>query len=239
MQAFASVFESALDTLLRDHEAHIISAMDKRLHSAAGEIADVVASQIREGLRRTVLETMAAELGGPVSTATAPPSIPPAPSTPTPPSPPPAPIAPAAPSNEDVAAAALAMGPGATAAARAAAVPVVYKGQPRGAAAVDLIADESEAGKLKVDIVGLSGAYLGEVRGAFNGHTSLRFIEAEKAESWIPRKAAHVILNAKHTNQVPILKCARYGIKPQMIRGGAAAFIHAIEALHQAEGIER
>jgi hypothetical protein len=235
MQAFAAQFEDALDTLLKAHAEHIYSTMDERLGRAAESIGAMVAKQITDGLRSTVVGIMTEELGGPVSPPPAPaPSTPPTPSLPpsASPSTPPVPVASASAPQE-------VRGPAAYEAERVASVPIVYKGQPRRAPSPDELepVDPGDRGKLIVDIVGLKGVQPDEVRKAFNGHTSLRFVEADHIKGWVPRRGAHVVLDIKFISHDATLKCARYGIKPVQVRGGAGAVIHAIEALHQNEGV--
>lgn len=235
MQAFASTFETALDTLLKDHEAHIVATMDQRLHSAADQIADVVAAQIREGLRRTVIATMAEELGGPVSPPPAP-SIPPAPSTPPAPSAPPT----ASPSGTGLMGKHYAMwGPGELAAARAAAVPVTYVGRPRTEPTPEEYAPDEPGsdGKVKIDVVGMVGVQVTEIKKAFNGHTSLRFVDASQVTAWIPRRNCNVVLATKFISHNVPLKCARYHLKPIYANGGVASVIQAIKTIHEMEGI--
>jgi hypothetical protein len=228
MEAFAKTLEGALEVLLSAHAEHIYSTIDSRLLRATDQIAAAVAAQIGNGLRKVVLDTMAEELGGPVQSVTPPD---------TPPPPPPAPPPSTPPQDPGYSF----PGPSDFAAARAAAVPVVYKGQPLRMPSVDEmepVAPE-DAQKLIVDVIGLKGVQPEEVRRAFNGHTSLRFVEADHVRAWIPRRGAHVVVDTKFVSHDAELKCARYRIKPQRVKGGAGAVIHAIEALHQAEGIEQ
>lgn len=235
MQAFASQFETALDALLKAHEQHIYTTLDDRMSRAAEGIGALVAKQITEGLRNTVVGIMTEELGGPVSPPppSSAPSVPPAPSAPpsAAPSAPPVPAAAAAQQYE-------LRGPSSYMAERVASVPVVYKGTPRRAWDLPELADDpADQGKVKVDIVGLIGVQQEEVRRAFNGHTSLRFVDATQVAGWVPRRDAHVVLNVKFISHDATLKCMRYHIKPLQVKGGAASVVHAIEAIHQNEGV--
>jgi hypothetical protein len=233
MQTFATHIESALDTLLTAHAAHIYSTLDERMSRAADSIGALVAKQITEGLRSTVVGIITEELGGPVTPPSAP-SAPPVPSAPpsASPSAPPVPVASATAIYE-------ARGLGYFEAERVASVPVAYKGTPKREPLPEEYPpeDPSDAGKVKVDVVGLTGNSLAEVRNAFNGHTSLRFIDPEHVGSWVPRRDCHVVLATRFIPHTANLKCARYHVKPILAKGAGPSVITAITSIHREEGV--
>lgn len=233
MQAFASQIEAALDTLLTAHAAHIYTTLDERMERAAENIGLLVAKQITDGLRSTVVGIMSEELGGPVTPPSAP-GAPPVPSAPPAASPsvPPLPVASMSAPYE-------AQGLGYFEAERVASVPVSYKGQPRREPQAEEYPpdDPADEGKVKVDVVGLTGNSLAEVRNAFNGHTSLRFIDPEHVGSWVPRRDCRVVLATRFIPHTANLKCVRYHVKPILAKGAGASVIAAIAGIHREEGV--
>jgi hypothetical protein len=87
-----------------------------------------------------------------------------------------------------------------------------------------------------LDVVGLIGHQIAEVKTQLNGHAAgIRFIDAEKVNSWTPR--AKVILNTKFISHSAERKCIKAGIKPVRVQGGASAIVAAVRAICEAEGI--
>lgn len=66
-RAFAADLTAAIDRLLSSHGAHVLSALDRRLAEVVGDMGNTIAEQIKRGLQKTVIDTMAQELGGPLS----------------------------------------------------------------------------------------------------------------------------------------------------------------------------
>lgn len=65
-EAFAATMAQALEKLLQASAAATLDALDGKLSAIAQNIGNGIAAQIERGLRQTVVDTMAAELGGPV-----------------------------------------------------------------------------------------------------------------------------------------------------------------------------
>jgi hypothetical protein len=70
--AFAATLSQAVGVLLQASAAHTLNAIEARVSGLATEVGLAIAAQIERGLRQTVLDTMAQELGGPVSAPPAP-----------------------------------------------------------------------------------------------------------------------------------------------------------------------
>jgi len=66
-KAFADTMARALEVLLAASAEHTLSNLSNRVAAIAQEVGTSIAAQIERGLRQTVLDTMAAELGGPVA----------------------------------------------------------------------------------------------------------------------------------------------------------------------------
>jgi hypothetical protein len=209
---FADVMSAAMGDLLAAHERHVLSALDSNVSKMAHALGAALTQQIERGLKQMVVDTLQAELGGPVTPPSASP-VPPVPEAPA--------VPPVAPPVAAAAAVEQAQAP----------APAVYP-----ASVMARIEEHEDADKLKVDLLGMFEPQITEIKRAFNGGTSLRFIPQDHLNHWVPRAGAEVILNAKSSAVVGQLKCARYHIKPIVIKGTAMAAIHAIEALHQNHG---
>jgi hypothetical protein len=70
--AFAATLSKAVGVLLQASAAHTLNAIEARVSGLASEVGLAIATQLERGLRQTVLDTMAQELGGPVSAPPAP-----------------------------------------------------------------------------------------------------------------------------------------------------------------------
>lgn len=64
---FASTITGAVDQLLQAHAAALMGDIEARLSSIAASVGASVAQQVENGLRSTVMATLAQELGGPVA----------------------------------------------------------------------------------------------------------------------------------------------------------------------------
>jgi hypothetical protein len=102
---------------------------------------------------------------------------------------------------------------------------------------VVLPADAVRPPRLKVDVVGLLDSQFAEVKKAFNGSTDLLCVVGDRANSWLPRPGAEVILNTKFIGHNADQRCRSAHVKPIRIQGGPHAVIQAIEELHRAHGI--
>jgi hypothetical protein len=69
-RAFADTMAQALQVLLAASAEHTLSNLSNRVAAIAQDVGTSIAAQIERGLRQTVLDTMAAELGGPVAPPT-------------------------------------------------------------------------------------------------------------------------------------------------------------------------
>lgn len=89
---------------------------------------------------------------------------------------------------------------------------------------------------LQLDVVGLIGHQITEVRKQLNGYAdSMRFIDADQVGSWTPRKT--VVINTKFISHAVEGKCRSKGVKPIRVQGGASAMVNAIKELYAQEGI--
>lgn len=222
--AFVLQMQSAIDGLLAAQAQHMLEAFESRLTSATRAIAATIADSLHVGLRTTVLDALADELGGPVGKPEATPASDNGAKGP----------------EEDTNPSSVFLEP--NGGAHHPGVTVTHKNRRTVTEFIDpdklQYADEEDDGeKLRVDVVGMNGHNITEVRKAFNGHTSLRFIDVDQVGSWIPRRHSHVVMATKFVNHKAPLKCARYHIKPVYANGGAQSVINAIRQLHVAEGM--
>jgi hypothetical protein len=89
---------------------------------------------------------------------------------------------------------------------------------------------------LQLDVVGLIGHQVSEVKAQLNGYAAgMRFIDADRVDSWTPRQT--VILNTKFISHNAEGKCRKAGVKPIRVQGGAGAILNAIRTLCENEGI--
>jgi hypothetical protein len=70
-RAFADTMAQALQVLLAASAEHTLANLSNRVAAIAQDVGTSIAAQIERGLRQTVLDTMAAELGGPVQASPA------------------------------------------------------------------------------------------------------------------------------------------------------------------------
>jgi hypothetical protein len=90
---------------------------------------------------------------------------------------------------------------------------------------------------LRVDVVGLVGNNISEVRSAFNGNTDLRFIDPDQLNGWAPHKGRHVVCATKWIPHKSKDKLRAAGVRPINVTGSVGTVIHAIEELHRAHGM--
>lgn len=88
--------------------------------------------------------------------------------------------------------------------------------------------------KLPIDVVGLTGHPIEEVRRAFNGDCDIRFIDPEHVGGWTPR--THSILAVRFISHKAEDKCNKHGVKPIRVNGAGLSVIHAIRALRREAG---
>lgn len=89
--------------------------------------------------------------------------------------------------------------------------------------------------RLVVDVVGLIGQQVEEVRKSFNGDTDIRFISADHGGTWSPRTENCVLVTKFISHDVQD-KVKSWGFKPVFANGGAASVIEAIEGLRKQRG---
>ena len=92
--------------------------------------------------------------------------------------------------------------------------------------------------QLKVDVVGLVGTNITEVRSAFNGDTDLRFIDPDHLNAWAPHKGRHVVCAVKWIPHKAKHKLRAVGMQPINVHGSVGTVIHAIEELHRSHGAD-
>lgn len=89
---------------------------------------------------------------------------------------------------------------------------------------------------LQLDVVGLIGSQITEVKSQLNGHSrGIRFIDADQLNAWTPRGLA--IINTKFISHSVEGKCRKAGVKPIRVQGGAGAIVNAIKELYAQEGV--
>lgn len=89
---------------------------------------------------------------------------------------------------------------------------------------------------LQLDVVGLIGSQVTEVREKLNGYAAgIRFINADDVGGWTPRGT--VVLNTKFISHNAEDKCRKAGVRPIRVQGGAGAILNAIRTLFENEGI--
>lgn len=89
---------------------------------------------------------------------------------------------------------------------------------------------------LQLDVVGLIGSQISEVKKQLNGHSrGIRFIDADQLNAWAPRGLA--IINTKFISHAVEGKCRKAGVKPIRVQGGAGAIVNAIKELYAQEGV--
>jgi hypothetical protein len=89
---------------------------------------------------------------------------------------------------------------------------------------------------LQLDVVGLIGHQVTEVKQQLNGYAAgMRFIDADRVDSWTPRQT--VIMNTKFVSHNVEGKCRKAGVKPIRVQGGAGAILNAIRTICENEGI--
>lgn len=66
-KAFADTMQSAMASLLQASAMHTLQGIEARISTLAADIGAGIAAQIERGLRGTVMQTIAQELGGPVT----------------------------------------------------------------------------------------------------------------------------------------------------------------------------
>lgn len=81
-----------------------------------------------------------------------------------------------------------------------------------------------------LDVVGLIGPQINQVKDTLNGYaSSVRFVDADAVGNWKPR--AVVILNTKFISHDAEHKCKKAGVKPIRVHGGADAVLRALNDL--------
>jgi hypothetical protein len=96
---------------------------------------------------------------------------------------------------------------------------------------------EPKPARLRVDVVGLVGNNIDEVRRAFNGTTDLRFIDPDQLNAWAPHRGRHVVCAVKWIPHKAKSKLRSVGMKPINVTGSVGTVIHAIEELHRSAGV--
>jgi hypothetical protein len=91
---------------------------------------------------------------------------------------------------------------------------------------------------LKVDVVGLVGNNITEVRSAFNGNTDLRFVDPDHLNAWAPHKGRHVVCAVKWIPHKARQKLRSVGMQMITVHGSVGTVIHAIEELHRSHGAD-
>lgn len=99
-------------------------------------------------------------------------------------------------------------------------------------------ADRPRKPQLKVDVVGLVGNNITEVRSAFNGDTDLRFIDPDHLNAWAPHKGRHVVCAVRWIPHKAKHKLRAVGMQPINVHGSVGTVIHAIEELHRSHGAD-
>ncbi len=89
---------------------------------------------------------------------------------------------------------------------------------------------------LQLDVVGLIGSQITEVKAQLNGFArGIRFIDADQLNAWVPRGLS--IINTKFISHAVEGKCRKAGVKPIRVQGGAGAIVNAIRELAAQEGV--
>jgi hypothetical protein len=94
-------------------------------------------------------------------------------------------------------------------------------------------APKERAPQLRVDVVGLIGQQITEVKSAFNGDTDLRFVDADQVDAWQPSARRHVVCWVKFHSHKVDNKLKQSGLKPIRVNGGVGTIIHAIDELRR------